>query len=86
MTLGLLIPPDTAKKTKLDTVVTNTDTLLVSAIISDQNVSHFQYDGNKRLVHETDSGRFDSGNETVNSSFAYDTQGNLILEGRPAQE
>jgi YD repeat-containing protein len=74
----MVTPPDTVKKTKPDTVVTTTDTLLVSAVIGSHNISRFQYDANKRLVSETDSGTFDAGNITVSSSFSYDSQGNLI--------
>jgi hypothetical protein len=68
---------DTLAKTP-DTLAINKDTLFVSAMISARNISRFQYDGNKRLVAETDSGTFDYGNDTVKSFFGYDTQGNLI--------
>lgn len=67
-----------AIKRPQDTVAAKKDTLLVSAVIGELGTSRFQYDGDKRLISETDSGTFDLGNMTMLSSFEYDADGNLI--------
>jgi hypothetical protein len=74
----VVIPPDTIKKTPPDTVFTKPDTMLVSAMISGNLVSRFQYDSNKRLVQEVDSQTYSVGEITTTSKFNYDAHGNLI--------
>jgi hypothetical protein len=70
------LPQDTIAKHP-DTVASGTDTLLVSAVIMGNNISHFQYDDKNRLIHEVDSASLHNGEVTTNSFFSYDAQGNL---------